>query len=114
MEYLGHFIEAKGVSADPAKVKAVAEWPVPVNLKQLRGFMGLAGYYRHFVKNFGTIARPLIVFTKKDNFMWSKEAKEAFECLKCAICEAPVLALPQFDKPFVIETDACGSGIGAV
>ncbi|KAG7572601.1 Neutral/alkaline non-lysosomal ceramidase C-terminal [Arabidopsis suecica] len=114
VEYLGHYIEEKGVSTDPNKIRAVSEWPKPANLKQLRGFLGLAGYYRRFVKNFGIIAKPLTALTMKDSFLWNEEAQNAFEAMKKALCEAPVLALPMFDKPFVVETDACGQGIGAV
>lgn len=107
VEYLGHYIEAKGFFTDPNKIKAVAEWPKPENLKQLRGFIGLPGYYKRFVKSFGAIAKPLTALTKKDSFGWSEEARTAFEHLKTTLCQAPVLALPLFDKPFVVETDAC-------
>lgn len=101
-------------ATDPAKIKAVAEWPKPKNLKQLRGFLGLAGYYRRFVRHFGAIAAPLHALTKKEAFVWCELAQEGFENLKKALCQAPVLVLPLFDKTFVVETDACGQGIGAV
>lgn len=114
VEYLGHFIQASGVSTDPAKIKAVKEWLVAKNLKALRGFLGLARYYKRFAKHFGTIARPLTVLTKKDAFNWNEEAHEAFVELKETLCTAPVFALPRFDKQFIVETDACGVGIGAV
>ena len=113
VEYVGHFIQASGVSIDPRKVKAVEEWPQPKSVKMLRGFF-LSGYYRRFMKDFGIIARPLTALTKKDGYEWNGEAQVAFEELKKTLCNAHVLALPQFDKPFVVETYACGNGIGAV
>lgn len=78
VEYLGHYIQEKRVSTDPQKIKAVSEWPTPSNLKNLRGFMGLAEYYICFVKNFGTIAHPLTAFTKSDCFEWSDKAKKTW------------------------------------
>lgn len=88
VEYLDHYIEEKGISTDPNKIKAVAEWPKPGNLKQLRGFLGLAGYYRRFVKDFGTIARPLTILNKKEAFLWFEEAQAAFGELKRVMCNA--------------------------
>lgn len=114
IEYLGHFITEKGVSTDPQKVAAIRNWPIPTNLKQLRGFIGLAGYYRRFIQGFGVICKPLTDLLKKDSYKWSPMATLAFEKLKHALTEAPVLALPDTTKTFVIEVDASGYGIGAV
>jgi len=73
VEYLGHFISGNGIETSPAKIKAVQEWPVIVNVKQFSGFLGLAGYYRRFVKGFGVIARPSHAITKTNSFVWSQE-----------------------------------------
>nr|GFA36135.1 retrotransposon-related protein [Tanacetum cinerariifolium] len=103
-----------GVSMDPKKVQYLLSWPTPTTVKGVRGFLGLTGYYRKFIKGCGKIARPLIELTKKYNFHWNSDSQSAFEELKQLMITAPVLALLNFSLPFEIECDASGKGVGAV
>lgn len=115
ISYLGHVISDKGVATDNTKVDDVLSWPTPMNIKEVRSFLGLAGYYRKFVKHFAMLAKPLYQLLKKDMlFIWTSGHEEAFHSLKQALSSALVLAIPNFSKTFCLETDACKNGVGAV
>lgn len=114
IEYLGHIVSGQGVQMDHGKVDAILRWPVPTNIKQLRGFLGLSGYYRRFIKNYASIPSPLTDLLTLDSFQWSLTAADAFSNLKEAVTSAPVLKMPDFSRPFVLETDASGEGVGAI
>ncbi|KAJ9507562.1 hypothetical protein QJQ45_019379 [Haematococcus lacustris] len=112
LAFLGHIVGSKGIAVDPAKVQVVKEWPTPRNLKDLQAFLGLTNYFRRFIPNFSSLAAPLTNLTSKQvaaAYDWEHfggSELEAFDGLKEALCSAPVLALPDFSKPFVVCTDA--------
>jgi hypothetical protein len=99
---------------DEDNVCAMQSWPVPTSVHAIRAFLGLAGYYRRFIRDYGAIVTPLTKLLHKDGFRWSPEADVAFRALQQALTTAPVLCLPDFDREFIIECDASGSSIGAV
>ena len=110
--FLGHAATAKGIQADPLKLEAMRAYPVPTDVKSLQSFIGLASYYRRFVPGFAKVAAPLHALTKKDPpFVWGLECQTAFEDL---LTNSPVLAFPDFTRGFILETDASGTGLGAV
>ncbi|XP_048140716.1 uncharacterized mitochondrial protein AtMg00860-like [Rhodamnia argentea] len=113
IEFLGHIVSAHGVSADPTKLEVRRNRPIPITLKQVRGFLGLTGYYRHFIRHYATIAAHLTDLLTKDEFTWCAQAEHAYTSLKDALSHAPVLAPPDFAIPFIVETDANDVGIGA-
>ncbi|KAE9623441.1 reverse transcriptase family protein, partial [Parasedimentitalea maritima] len=101
--FLGHIVSAEGIKVDPAKIEAVATWTTPTNVKEVRSFLGLAGYYRRFVEGFSGIARPLTSLLRKTTrFVWSDRCTQSFEELKRRLTSAPVLAQPEGTDDFVV------------
>src|SRR6185312_10314444 len=105
VQYLGHVIANGVVAMDTDKISTVQTWPLPRSIKALRGFLGLTGYYRRFIHNYGVIASPLTALLKREAFQWTAAATAAFEALKHALTTAPVLQLPDFEKAFVVDCD---------
>jgi hypothetical protein len=113
LEYLGHIISASGVATAPDKIKVVQNWRSPTDTKQLRSFLGLAGYYRKFIKNYGLLSRPSTDILKKNTpFLWTPQLQQCFEELKPTLVTTPVLSLCNFAK--TVKIDASDRGIGAV
>ncbi|KAJ9534185.1 hypothetical protein QJQ45_007005 [Haematococcus lacustris] len=118
--FLGHVVSASGIACDPAKVAAVQSWPIPTTVHEVRSFLGLANYYRRFVKDFSTIAAPLTALTRADGHdkqgvvAWGQAQQSAFDALKQALVSAPVLIAPDPSQPYTLRCDASSIGIGAV
>ena len=114
VHYLGHVVSARGISVDPAKTSALALFPVPMSVENVRSFLGIAGYYRRFILNFASRAEPLSALLRAEApFVWSEACEQAFNDIKTALQQPPVLCHPDYAKPFVIDTDASGVGLGA-
>ena len=131
IKYLGHIVSEEGIAADPSKVEAIQNWPVPNTVEEVRRFLGFVGFLRKFMKDFGKVARPLHNLLKERDsgkstkkkqksrkqyypFEWDKDKQSAFDQLKKLCCSAPVLAFANYSKPFILHTDASGDGLGAV
>ncbi|UYV84785.1 K02A2.6-like [Cordylochernes scorpioides] len=115
VRYLGHVISRQGIQTDPDRTETVRQWPVPRDVHQLRSFLGLCSYYRRFVPGFSNIARPLHRLTESGRpFSWTIDCERAMDKLKQALSSPPMLAYPDPGEPFILDTDASNTGIGAV
>ncbi|XP_078239960.1 uncharacterized protein LOC144586112 [Pogona vitticeps] len=117
IKYLGHMVGGGMIKPLEAKIEAVRDWPRPNTKKKVKSFLGLVGYYRKFIPRFSEIAAPLTDLTRKkadDRIPWTSDCEEAFQRLKQALINYPVLRAPDFDREFIIYTDASNSGVGAV
>lgn len=113
--YLGHKCSESGIQPDERLIKTIQNYPRPKTVKQIQSFLGLANYYRKFIKGFSNIAAPMNNLLKKDTkFLWTEKCEEAFENLKMALTSPPVLAFPDFDKGFDVICDASGYSLGAI
>ena len=103
------------MAANPAKIEAVNQWPIPKSISKARGFLGLTGWCKIFIKGYALIARPLSQLTRKGKpFTWTEERDHAFNSLKKALANEQVLKLPNFNKPFEVIVDACAQGLGGI
>ncbi len=126
VKYLGHLVSSKGVAVDPEKVRTVRDWPEPTTVRNVRAFLGFTGFFRRFIKGYASIAEPLFKYLRCDTVKKKQKrsqnvpvlldsgGKAAFNTLIDCLTRAPVLSYADFSKPFRVETDACGTGLGAV
>ncbi|KAK1651748.1 hypothetical protein QYE76_069553, partial [Lolium multiflorum] len=115
VEFLGHVISKDGIAVNPSKVAAVLEWEAPKTVKEIRGFLGMAGYYRRFIEGFSKIAGPMTKLLRKNTpFVWSEECEKIFQTLKEKLTTTPVLAVPEVGKDYTVYCDASKHGLGCV
>lgn len=115
LQYLGHIVDADGVRPDPANVEALTNYPQPKNVKQIQQFLGICGYYRRFINDFASLAKPLTALIHKNaKWEWSSQCTDSFIKLRSYLLQYPLLRHPDFSKPFMIYTDASAFGIGAI
>jgi hypothetical protein len=115
VQFLGHVITKEGIAINPNKVQSVLEWHAPKNVKEVRGFLGMAGYYRRFIKGSSKIARPMTKLLRKNiTFIWDEKCEKSFEELKDKLTTTPVLAVPELGKDYTVYCDASKHGLGCV
>ena len=115
IEFLGHIVGRDGLKPDPSKIEKIKNLKSPKNVKDVRSILGICSYYRKFVKNFSKIAKPLNQLLRKNQlFQWSEKEQKSFEELKQRLIESPILQYPDYEKEFILITDASGKGLGAV
>src|SRR6266508_4329452 len=119
LRFLGHIIFAEGIRTDPDKIARMVTLAPLTNLKELRSRLGLFSYYRQYIKGFSDIMRPMYELIREENgksvpFEWTAARQKTFEAIKAKLATAPVVAYPNFDKPFILYTDASEGGVGAV
>ena len=108
-------VSAQGLKMCEDKVQVIKEWPVPKNVKEVQSFLGFSNFYRRFICDYSRIAAPLTALTCKDQlFQWTSQANDSFNELQVRFCQAPVLMHPDFQRPFIIETDASDTAIGRI
>ena len=112
---MGHVVSKEGIAVDPKKIKTIMEWVAPKSVEEVRSFMGMAGYYRRFIRNFSHIAYRITSLQRKGKkFEWTDECEASFKQLKQLLMHAPVLKIAYLDKEFVVCTNACKRGLGGV
>ncbi|GKB02652.1 putative reverse transcriptase domain-containing protein [Tanacetum coccineum] len=115
VQFIGHVIDSRGIHVDPAKIESIKDWASPKTPMEIRQFLGLAGYYRRFIKGFSKIAKSMTKLTQKGiKFDWGEKEENAFQLIKQKLCSAPILALPEGSEDFVVYCDASHKGLGAV
>ena len=115
VKFLGYEVSSAGVNPDPGKVAAIVEWPVPRDIKEVRGWLGMIGYYRRWIRDFAKRARPLFDLLKKDAiFRWERAQQSAFEDMKNCLVTAPILGLPMDEGKYTLDVDSSGFAVGAV
>ena len=113
--FLEHVISGEGIAVDPTKVESVTNWQSPTSVKEIRSFLGLAGYYRRFIENFSKIAKPMTELLKKEaKYIWTEDCEASFQELKKRLVTAPVLILPDIHKDYQVYCDASRQGLGGV